>query len=91
LHKKTKEFAVLNVYLLLMDAHFGVLNEKASLNIYDPGLTVNLSGNLEVPDHSNALDQLKPTGVIQAVELESRATTVRAMLKKAMSERFFKR
>lgn len=89
--QKTKEFAVLNVYLLLMEAHFGVLNEKASLNMYDPGLTVNLSGNLEVPDHSNALDRLKPTGVIQAVELDSRATTVRAMLKKAMFERFFKR
>ena len=55
------------------------------------GLTVNLSGNLEVPDHSYALDWLKPTGVIQAVELDSRATTICAMLKKAMFERFFKR
>jgi hypothetical protein len=41
--QKTKELAMFQVYILLVDAYFGVLDERSSLNIYDPGLTVSLS------------------------------------------------
>lgn len=50
---------------------FGVLDEKTPLNIYDPGFTVNLGENTTEDKPSNPLDNLKPTTVIPASELDT--------------------
>jgi hypothetical protein len=47
--QKTKELAVFQVYMLLMHAYLGVLNDRAPLNIYDPTAT-------GTDDNSNPLD-----------------------------------
>jgi hypothetical protein len=60
----------------VIDAHFGLLKEKASLNIYDLGLTT--------------LDPLTPTGIVHAIDLDSRATAVQRKLKEAMFHWFLK-
>jgi hAT family C-terminal dimerisation region len=90
--QKTRELAVFNVYLLLMDAYFGVLNETASLNIYDPGLTSTVAENL-APDQTttNPLDKLTPTSIMGGNMVDARAIHVRKLLKKGMFDRFYKR
>ena len=91
--QKTKELAVFQVYILLVDAYFGVLDERSTLNIYDPGLTVSLSDSAhsEANKGFNPIDRLKPTSVMAATELDPRAVKVRQLLRKAMLDRFYKR
>jgi hypothetical protein len=75
----------------MIDAFFGVLDEKAPLNIYDPGLTLNLGENTTAEQQSNPLDNLRPTSILPASELDTRTSKVRQLLKHAMYECFYKR
>jgi hypothetical protein len=75
--QKTKELAVFQVYALLVDAYFVELDDRAPLNIYDPGLTDNLSDSIELEANKcNPFDRLKPTSVLVAAELDPRAIKV---------------
>ncbi len=69
---------------------FGVLDEKTPLNIYDPGFTVNLGENTTEDKPSNPLDNLKPTTVLPASELNTWTSKVRKLLYSAMYEHFCK-
>jgi len=89
--QKTKELAVLQVYVLLIDAYFGVLDEKSPLNLYDPAAPVVLSSSDRESTVTNHLDRLVPTGVIPGNELDPQTVRVRKMLRNAMYERFYKR
>jgi len=40
--QKTKELVVFQVYLLMMQLYFGVLNKNNALDLYDPSLTIKL-------------------------------------------------
>ncbi len=72
--QKTKELAVVQVYVLLVDMYFGVLDDRAPLNIYDPGLTINLSDSIKLEANKcNPIDRLKPKSVLVAAELDPRA------------------
>jgi hypothetical protein len=82
--QKTKELAVFQVYIPLMEAFFGVLDEKHPLPIYDLTATSTLGQPCDEPDTSNPLDNLKPTYIKPAAELDPRTTSVRKMLQKAM-------
>jgi hypothetical protein len=77
--QRTKESAVLQVYVLLMEAYFGVLDEKSPLNVYDPATNVVINGKTAA------------TTTIPANELDSQTVRVRKMLRSAMYERFYKR
>ncbi len=57
--QKTKELAVFQVYILLMEAYFGVLDEKTPLNLYDPGVSSTINENIAHQEKSNPLDNLK--------------------------------
>ncbi len=88
----TKHLAVFQVYLLLMDAYFSVLDSTKPLTLYDPGQATNLGdASATVTFTSNPLDRLQPTGQAEADELDPRTTKVRTMLREAMFERFYKR
>jgi hypothetical protein len=90
--QRTKEVAVFNVYLLLMNAYFGVLNDKAALNLYYPGLTSSVGESLDLdPTTINPLDNLTPTSVMVAISVDTRAIYVRKLLRKEMFDRFYKR
>ncbi len=82
--QKTKELAVFQVYMLLMHAYLGVLNDRAPLNIYDPTAT-------GTDDNSNPLDRLLPTAVLPPEKVDVRSNNVRRLLQEAMYNRFYKR
>jgi hypothetical protein len=87
--QKTKELSVFQVYVLLIDAYFGVLNDEEPLNIYDPSLTTTLGTQTTI--EATSLDRLSPTGMKATRDLDPRTKKVRNMLKEAMQERFYKR
>jgi hypothetical protein len=89
--QKTKELAVLQVYVLLMEAYFGVLDDRTPLNIYDPAVTVPLGEGNSTNKKNNPLDKLVPTKVVPGNELDLRTIRVRKMLRSAMYQRFYKR
>jgi hypothetical protein len=43
--QKTKELVVFQVYLLMMQLYFGLLNKHNSLDLYDPSLTITLTAD----------------------------------------------
>jgi hypothetical protein len=86
----TKEVAVFQVYLLLVEAYFGVLDPNAALTLYDPGQVTNMV-TTDVNSSTNPLDPLKPSITADTSELDPRTTRVRKMLKDAMEKRFYKR
>ena len=48
----TKEVAVFQVYLLLVEAYFGVLDPNAALTLYDPGQVTNMvTIDAQAPTH----------------------------------------
>jgi len=85
----TKEVSVFLVYVLLIDAYFGVLHDEEPLNIYDPSLTTTLGTQTTI--EATPIDRLRPTGVKATCDLDPRTKKVRNMLKEAMQERFYKR
>jgi hypothetical protein len=85
--QKTKELSLFQVYVLLMDAYFGVLHEEEPLNLYDPSLTSTLSSENSAKPAD--IDCLKPTSVKVARELDPRTKKVRNMLKEAMHTRLY--
>jgi len=87
--QKTKELSVFQVYILLIDAYFGVLHDEEPLNIYDPSLTTTLGTQTTI--EATPIDRLRPTGVKATCDLDPRTKKVRNMLKEAMQERFYKR
>jgi hypothetical protein len=89
--QKTKEVIVFEVYILLMEAFFGVLNEKHPLAIYDPSTATVWVESNEEPIHVNPLDNLKPTYIKPTAELDQRTTKVRRMLRMAILKRFYNR
>jgi hypothetical protein len=72
--QKTKEVVVFQVYILLMAALFGVLNEKHPLAIYEPSTATVLGESNDEPLHANPLDNLKPTYINSTTELDQRTT-----------------
>jgi hypothetical protein len=89
--QKPNELAVFQVYILLMEAFFGVLHEKHPRPSYDPTATSTLGQPSDEPDTSNPLDNLKPTYIKNASELDPRTTSVRKILQKAMMQCFYNR
>jgi hypothetical protein len=84
----TKEVSVFLVYVLLIDAYFGVLHDEEPLNIYDPSLTTTLGTQTTI--EATSLDRLRPTSVRATHDLDPRTKKVWNMLKEAMQERFYK-
>jgi len=82
---------VFQVYILLMEAYFGVLDEKSPLPIFDPTAVTALGEMADMPERVNPLDNLKPTFVKPAQDLDARTTTVRKKLRQAMAQRFYNR
>ncbi len=58
--QKTRELAVFQVYLLLINLYFGVLNTRTPLDLYDPSLTKDSVGTVQ--QNKNPLDATTPTG-----------------------------
>jgi hypothetical protein len=89
--QKTKELAILQVYVLLMEAYFGVLDDRTPLNIYDPAVTTVPLGEGKITNRkNNPLDKLVPTKVVPGNELDPRTIHVRKMLRSAMYQCFYK-
>jgi hypothetical protein len=88
--QKTKELAILQVYVLLMEAYFGVLDDRTPLNISDPAVTVPLGEGNSTNKKNNPLDKLVPTKVVPGNELDPRTIRVRKMLWSTMYQRFYK-
>ena len=88
--QKTKELATFQVYMLLMQVYFGVLDEKTKLPLYDPSLTFNQQ-KINNEQQQNPLDRLQPTSVTEANLLDPRTVQVRKLLRHAMFDRFYKR
>jgi hypothetical protein len=90
--QRTKELAVLQVYVLMMEAFFGALDKKSPLNVYNPAAKVTISERSNATSKgNNHLDQLVPTSVIPGNELDPQTIRVRKMLCAAMYNCFFKR
>jgi hypothetical protein len=86
----TKEVAVFQVYLLLVEAYFGVLDPNAALTLYDPGQVTNMV-TTDANSSTNPLDHLKPSSTADTSKLDPRTARVREMLRDAMEKRFYKR
>jgi hypothetical protein len=92
LAQRTRELAVFQVYLLLMNLYFGVLDTRTPLDLYDPSLTKDLVCNTgTVQQNKNPLDAVTPTGQAQPMDIDARTHRVRQKLHDALLERYYKR
>jgi hypothetical protein len=89
--QKTKELAVFQVYILLMEAYFGVLDDTKPLPIYDPTTAFHLLETPQEPEKVNPLDNLRATYVKPVQDLDARTTNVRKKLRAAMAQRYYNR
>ena len=90
--QRTRELVVFQVYLLLMNLYFGVLDTRTPLDLYDPSLTVDLRSNntSTVEQNKNPLDALAPTGQALPMDIDARVHRVREKLHDALVERYYK-
>ncbi len=80
------------VYLLLMNLYFGVLDTRTPLDLYDPSLTIDLRSNntSTVEQNKNPLDALAPTGQALPMDIDARVHRVIEKLHDTLVERYYK-
>jgi len=91
--QKTKELVVFQVYLLMMQLYFGVINKTNALDLYDPSLTITLQSgttNTNPTTNQNPLDHLQPTSTAAQRDLDECTPIVREKLYDALFERYYK-
>jgi hypothetical protein len=65
--QRTKQLVVFQVYLLMMQLYFGVLNNRNAMDLYDPSQTHPLQNGTTTPEvTSNPLDKLQLTSTVPA-------------------------
>jgi len=89
--QRTKQLVVFQVYLLMMQLYFGLLNKHNAMDLYDPSQTHLLQETTTPEVTSNPLDKLQPTSTVPSKDLDERTITVREKLYEALFDRYFKR
>ncbi len=88
--QRTKQLVVFQVYLLMMQLYFGLLNKHNAMDLYDPSQTHLLQETTTPEVKSNPLDKLQPTSTVPSKDLDERTITVREKLYEALFDRYFK-
>jgi hypothetical protein len=91
--QKMKELVVFQVYLLMMQLYFGLLNKHNVLDFYDPSFTSTLiadgTSSTTSTGTTNPLDCLRPMTTVLAKDQQM--TDVREKLNHALFDRYLKR
>jgi hypothetical protein len=75
----------------MMHLYFGLLDQRKSLDLYDPALTITLQEKgVRVTDNGNTANRLQPTSQLLPKDIDSRTQAVREKLKEAMYKRYYK-
>ncbi len=68
--QRTKQLVVFQVYLLMMQLYFGLLNKHNAMDLYDPSQTHLLQETTTPEVTSNPLDKLQPTSTVPSKDLD---------------------
>jgi hypothetical protein len=91
LAQRAKELVVFQVYMQMMHLYFGLLDQRNSLVLYDPALTITLQEKgVHVTDNGNTADRLQPTSQLLPKDIDPRTQAGREKLKEAMYKRYYK-
>jgi hypothetical protein len=72
-------------YMQMMHLYFGLLDQRNSLDLYDPALTITLQEKgVHVTDNGNNANRLKPTSQLLPKDIDPRTQALREKLKEAM-------